>query len=161
MESAVSDIEKLIAINEIRELMARYVRFADDKKFIDLASLFTPEGTFTPHKVNGDAWIRMEGRENIAKIITQGVGQAVAIHHLFSYETKVLTPTTAHSVISMEDWVIHPDDEILPSNEIAFRTMHGFGHYHADFVKIDATWYISKLVQTRVKMDFTYAKEGN
>lgn len=39
MEPAMSDIERLIAINEIREVMARYARFADDKKFIELASL--------------------------------------------------------------------------------------------------------------------------
>lgn len=156
MKTAMSDIERLIAINEIREVMARYVRFADEKKFIELASLFTAEGTFTPHKVNGDVWMRMEGREAIAKIITESVGQALAIHHLFSHQTKILTPTTAHSVTSLEDWVIRPDDEILPSNDTPFRTMHGFGHYHADFVKIAGTWYISKLVQTRLKMDFTY-----
>ena len=152
----MTDIEKLYAINETREVMARYVRFADEKKFKELASLFTPTGTFTPLKVNGDVWIRMEGREEIAKIVSAGVGQAVAIHHLFSYETEILTPTTAHSVISMEDRVIHPDDEVLPKNETAFRTLHGFGHYHVDFVKAEGTWYIAKLVLTRLKMDFTH-----
>ena len=155
MKSPISEIEKLSIINDVRDLMARYARLADEKKFADLASLFTPTGTFTPHKVNGEVWTHMEGRETIAKNITASVGQAIAIHHLFSYETTILSPTSAHSVIAMEDRVIHPDDEVLPSSETAFRTMHGFGHYHADLVKVDGTWYISKLVQTRLKMDFT------
>jgi hypothetical protein len=35
----VSDVEKLIATNEIREVMARYARHADHKEFEDLARL--------------------------------------------------------------------------------------------------------------------------
>ena len=155
MKESLSELEKLVAINEIRDLMARYARLADEKRFTDLASLFTPTGTFTPHNVNGEVWSHMEGREAIAKTITASVGPAIAIHHLFSYETTILSPTSARSVIAMEDRLIHPDDEVLPSTETAFRTMHGFGHYHADLVKIDGSWYISKLVQTRLKMDFT------
>src|SRR5258707_1107615 len=50
MRQPVSDVEKLVAINEIREVMARYARHADHKEFEDLAGLFTPDGTFTPHK---------------------------------------------------------------------------------------------------------------
>jgi hypothetical protein len=60
MRQPVSDIEKLVAVNEIREVMARYARHADHKEFEALAALFTPDGTFTPHKVDGSVWMHME-----------------------------------------------------------------------------------------------------
>jgi hypothetical protein len=34
--------------------------------------------------------------------------------------------------------------------------MHGFGHYRPRFVKVDGRWYISQLVLTRLRLDFTY-----
>jgi hypothetical protein len=156
MRQSVSDVEKLVAINEIREVMARYVRHADHKEFEDLAGLFTPDGTYTPHHVDGRVWMHMEGRESIATTISDSVGNAQVLHQLFSYETEVLSPTSATSVVSMADMLIRPEGEPVTSNEnTAFKTMRGYGHYHGDFVKIDGRWYIKKLVQTRLKMDFT------
>jgi hypothetical protein len=34
--------------------------------------------------------------------------------------------------------------------------MHGYGHYHARFVKTDGAWYIAELEQTRLRLDFTH-----
>ena len=156
MEQSVSEVETLVAINEIREVMARYARHADHKEFEDLAGLFTPDGTFTPHQVDGSVWMHMEGREGIARTIAENVGDAQVLHQLFSYETDVLSPTSARSVVSMADMLIRPEGEAAPSPEqTAFKTMHGYGHYHGDFVKVDGRWYIKTLVQTRLKMEFT------
>ncbi|MGV9915441.1 nuclear transport factor 2 family protein, partial [Streptomyces tendae] len=44
-------LERLRVIEDIRRLMARYVRYADHQRWDDLAGLFTQDGTFTPHKV--------------------------------------------------------------------------------------------------------------
>jgi len=52
MRQPVSAVEKLVTINEIREVMARYARHADHKEFQDLAGLFTPDGTFMRIPVN-------------------------------------------------------------------------------------------------------------
>ena len=100
--------------------------------------------------------MHMEGREGIATTISESVGNAQVLHQLFSYETEVLSPTAATSVVSMADMLIRPEGEAAPSHETtAFKTMHGYGHYHGDFVKVDGRWYIKKLVQTRLKMEFT------
>ncbi len=153
-------IEKLKITDDIRALMARYVRNADNKNFSELASLFTENGTFTPLDVNGIPLIVMAGRNEIAETISTSVGQAVAIHHLFSFEVEIQSETEVHGVFSMEDRLIRPESEesvsVSERNVPAFRTLHGFGHYHGDFVKIDGKWHIAKLVQTRIKLDFTY-----
>jgi hypothetical protein len=150
----------LIIKDEIRELMARYVRHADEKNWQQLAALFTPGGSFTPLDVSGQLIIELQGREQIAQTINSSVGEATAIHHLFSYEIQLDNESTAKGVFAMEDYLIRPESQkrthettgTLPD----FRTMHGFGHYHASFVKTGGSWQIEKLVQTRVKLDFTY-----
>jgi len=156
----ITALEQLKITDDIRTVMAKYVRNADYKNFVELANLFTESGTFTPQDVAGNALITMNGRNEIAGKITESVGQATAIHHLFSYEVEVQSFDKVHAVFAMEDRLIRPENEesvtLTDSNVPTFRTLHGFGHYHGDFVKIENTWYIEKLVQTRLKLDFTY-----
>lgn len=153
-------LEKLIITDEIRDLMASYVRYADSKDWKSLAALFTPAGSFTPKDVSGEPLVIMDGREKIAEIIAGSVGGAIAIHHLFSYEVDAFSDKQATGVFAMEDQLIRSDEELatLPSDDklTAFKTLHGYGHYHGDFIKIDGRWYISKLTQTRIKLDFTF-----
>ncbi|CAM3698715.1 nuclear transport factor 2 family protein [Sphingobacterium prati] len=153
-------LEKLEITDQIRTLMARYVHNADSKNFNALAKLFTENGTFMPLDVNGTPLLQMSGRAEIANKISTSVGQATAIHHLFSFELNIQSHEKTHAVFAMEDHLIRPVNEeskvLIESNVPAFRTLHGFGHYHGDFVKIEETWYIEKLVQTRLKLDFTY-----
>ncbi|CAM5320917.1 hypothetical protein SANTM175S_09173 [Streptomyces antimycoticus] len=62
--------------------------------------------------------------------------------------------TTAHGVWAMEDIITRPENAEA-SEDIPFRRMHGFGHYHARFAKTNGTWFIAELKQTRVRLDFT------
>ncbi|WP_431961766.1 nuclear transport factor 2 family protein [Actinacidiphila sp. bgisy160] len=152
----MNDVERLTAIEELRRLMARYVRYADQKRWQDLAALFTPDGTFTPHKPDGSVWLRMNGRADIAATIGGSSGpDDVLVHHLFSDEIDVESATGARGTWSMEDIITRPEDaETNP--DFPFKGMHGFGHYHARFVKADGAWYIAELEQTRLRLDFTY-----
>jgi hypothetical protein len=140
------DLDHLIAGEEIRGLMARYVRFADTKQWDRLAALFLANASFIPRKVDGSIWHQMSGREQIARTIETSVGSAQPIHHLFSYELDFTSETSVRAVWSMEDWIIPSGDG---------QTMHGFGHYHAIYEKLDGTWFIASLEQTRIKLDFT------
>ncbi len=145
-------MEDLVEINNLREVMATYARFADEKNFSALAELFVPDGTFLSKQVNGETLVSMKGRKEIEEIIAASVGPATAIHHLFSYETKLLSPTEAHSVVAMEDRVYYPKDDSQPKRDFYF--MHGFGHYHLDFMKIEDRWFIKSLLQTRIRLEF-------
>jgi SnoaL-like domain len=159
-EVVLTELERLVATDEIRELMARYVRYADHKQWHELAGLFVPDGTFTPHGVDGTVIVRMAGREDIARKINAAVGSATAIHHLFSYEVTLRSPASARAIFSMEDWIVRPDHELLVRDAETgiepFRTLHGYGHYHGAYERIDGTWFIAELTQTRLKLDFTY-----
>ncbi|MFD1930656.1 MULTISPECIES: nuclear transport factor 2 family protein [Nonomuraea] len=148
-------IERLSITEDLRRLMARYVRYADHQRWQDLANLFTPDGTFTPHKPDGSVWLHMEGREGIAATVGASGGPGVTlVHHLFSDEIDVDSAMAAHGVWAMEDIITRPEDADV-SEDIPFRGMHGFGHYHARFVMANGSWYIAELKQTRVRLDFT------
>ena len=152
----MDDIDRLTIIENLRRLMARYVYSADHQRWPELAALFTPDGTFTPHNVDGSVLRRMTGREEIAASIAASVGPgAVVIHHLFSDEIDVDSAASAHGVFAMEDLISRPasTDE---SGQAQFTSMHGYGHYRPRFTKADGRWYISELVQTRLRVDFTY-----
>lgn len=157
--AVVNDLERLVASDEIRELMARYVRFADYKRWNDLAETFLPDGSFTPYDVDGNPRAEMRGRADIAHTIDTTIGSAKAIHHLFSYEIEVTSPTSATGVFSMEDMVIRAADEpLVPDNSGVrpFRTARGSGHYHARYERVDGKWFIAEMTQSRLTLDFTY-----
>ncbi|GGT10182.1 nuclear transport factor 2 family protein [Streptomyces chromofuscus] len=153
-------IERLSTIEDLRRLMARYVRYADHKRWQDLAGLFTPDGTFTPHKPDGSVWLSMRGRTEIAATIGSSAGPRDAlVHHLFSDEIDVESATSASGVWSMEDLITRAesaDGQVEAPEDFPFRSMHGFGHYHGRFTKRDGAWYIAELRQTRLRLDFTY-----
>ncbi|MGW4824336.1 nuclear transport factor 2 family protein [Streptomyces sp. NPDC004227] len=157
----MNDLERLVAIEDIRRVMAAYVHHADLHQWRDLADLFEADGTFTPLKVDGTEWTVMSGQEQIAAALGSNAGpNDVVIHHLFSDEIDVHSSTTAHGVWSMEDSftrgkTAEGGERTDIPDEFAFNTMHGYGHYHGDFVKTDGVWRIQKLVQTRVRLDFT------
>lgn len=149
-------VERLSVIEDLRRLMARYVYSADHHRWQDLAATFTPDGTFTPHKPDGSVWLRMEGREEIAKTVgSSGGPEDVLVHHLFSDEIDVESATSAHGVWAMEDIITRPENAEV-NEEFPFKGMHGYGHYHARFVKVDGSWYIAELKQTRLRLDFTH-----
>ncbi|MFE0631882.1 nuclear transport factor 2 family protein [Streptomyces sp. NPDC058864] len=152
----MNDVERLSTIEELRRLMARYVRYADQKRWQDLAGLFTPDGTFTPRRPDGSVWLRMKGRADIAATVGASSGPGdVLVHHLFSDEIDLESATGARGTWSMEDIITRPEDaEVNP--DFPFKGMHGYGHYHARFVKADGAWYIAELEQTRLRLDFTH-----
>jgi hypothetical protein len=157
--SVAGDIEVLKAVEAIRRLEARYARYADEKRWADLAGLFTVDGTFTPQDAAGKPLAVMSGRQEIVDSLTAAMsGDATPIHLLLTSEIDILSPTTAHGIWAMADLIFRNGDP--PAHEAAtstippFKTMRGWGHYHVDYIKIDGSWYISKRVQTRTRLEF-------
>jgi hypothetical protein len=157
--NTASDIEVLKAIEAIRRLEARYARYADEKSWIDLAGLFTVDGSFTPQDADGKPLAVMSGRQAIIDNLTAVMtGDVTPIHLLLTSEIDISSPTTAHGIWAMADLIFRNEDPPPHAGEAgnvpAFKTMHGWGHYHVDYVKIGGAWYFSKRVQTRTRLEF-------
>ena len=155
----MTDIEMLKAVEEIRQVEARYARYADEKRWTDLAGLFTIDGTFTPLDAGGKPLAVMSGRQQIADSLAAATAGATPIHMLLTSEIEILSPTTAHGIWAMADLIFRDDDPPARSSAIGdvppFKTMRGWGHYHVDYVKVDGAWHFSKRVQTRTRLEFS------
>jgi hypothetical protein len=156
----MSDVEVLTAIEEIRQLEARYARYADEKRWADLAGLFTLEGTFTPQDADGKPLTVMSGRQDIADTLARvNAGDVTPIHMLLTSEIEILSPTAAHGVWAMADLIFRDGEAPAGTGAAdgvpAFKTMRGWGHYHVDYVNVDGAWYFSTRVQTRTRLEFS------
>jgi SnoaL-like domain len=158
MTNSVTDLERLTVTDAIREVMAWYAYYADHAEWAKLAGLFTPEAIFTTYGPKGELYLDLTGPQAIEDTIRAGVGNSGAIHHLFSYTADVHSPMSASLVVNMEDIITPPDGDAsgaaVQLGDVQFRSVHGYGHYRCDFTKVDGAWKISRLVQTRLGMDF-------
>jgi hypothetical protein len=146
MTDPVSDIEAL------RNLKARYCRFADTKQWDHMAALFTDDGVMRFYDVGGILTNTVVAGD-IAETIGGRVGDGQPIHHVFSHELELTGADQASGIWAMEDLIFH-DTDAHP--EAPFAVMHGFGHYHETYRKVDGHWRISTVDLTRVRLDFTY-----
>jgi hypothetical protein len=147
------DLETLTAIEEIRRLEARYARYADHRRWHDLAALFTEDGWFRPMDADGNEVVLMDGRAAIAELLsTRNSGDIQLIHQLFTHEIDVESPTSAKAVWAMAD-IIHRGDGEEP---VPFRSMRGWGHYHVTYRKVDGRWLIATRTLTRTRLEFTH-----
>lgn len=136
------DQSDVIAIAEISRLKARYFRFVDTKQWADLTALFTPDATlFFPEAQDAplprDAAIAM-----IAKALEGGI----SVHHGHMPDIEIVSADRAHGW-AMEDRLFWPSDR--PS-VLGLETLHGYGHYHEDYVRRDGRWLIERLKVTRL-----------
>jgi hypothetical protein len=63
-------------------------------------------------------------------------------------EVEIISPSSARAIFAMEDLVYWPP-------EAPFELMHGWGHYHETYGKIDNRWLIKTLVLTRLRVENT------
>jgi hypothetical protein len=145
---------KLLAIEEIKQLKARYFRFMDTKDWQGLRSIFCDDAVFDARaalSVDGrgeagraaesNGWV-YRGGEVIAQFIEGAIGAAVTIHHGHGHEIEVLSLNEASGVIAMEDQIWDRDSMKL--------TLHGGGHYIETYRRVDGHWRIHTSRITRL-----------
>jgi hypothetical protein len=137
-------------IDQIRDLKARFCRYADAKQWEAVAGLFTDDAVMRIHNADGSLASESSAAE-LAADISGRLGAGQPIHHLFSHEIEFTSDTTATGVWAMESLIFH-DRQAHP--EAPFTRMHGFGHYHDTYRKVDGAWRIAGCTLTRVRVDF-------
>ena len=152
----MDELEALRATEEIRNLQARYARYADEKRWKDLASLFKEEATFKSINPAGDTVAEMVGREEIQRRLGEVDGPGtVLIHQLFTAEFEILTPSTAKAVWAMADLIFRDGESTTAAAGLpTFTVMRGWGHYHNEYERTASGWLISDSRQTRTRLVF-------
>ncbi|WP_328392733.1 nuclear transport factor 2 family protein [Nocardia sp. NBC_00416] len=125
----------------IRALKARYFRLMDTKDWSGFRQLFCDDVVID---VSGSGGEVITGADVFVDFLTDRIGPAVTIHHGHTPEIELLTPTTAQGIWAMEDRLTWPDG----------TRVHGFGHYHENYEKVDGSWRIRSQRLTRLHTDF-------
>ena len=165
MTNSISDDAQTRAIEEIKQLKARYFRCMDTKDWAGYLDVFTPDAVidsteaYTPMDPNGNP-IPVDGKlppapnpawrsDDIAKFIDDlavTLTGVVTTHHGHMPEIEITSPTTATGIWSMEDMLRWPKGSPI-------REMHGYGHYRETYERTAAGWRIKTLKLTRLRVD--------
>ena len=141
-------IERLEAIEAIRNLKARYFRLIDTRQWGALAECFasdlrvlTPEGE-----------IYVEGGPQYAAALRHSLEHAVSCHQGLTGEIEILEQTSATGIWAMQDVIewqtAHP--------RTGWKAILGRGHYHETYRVEDGAWRIATLTLTRLRLDITW-----
>jgi hypothetical protein len=141
----VDTIDRLDAIESIRQLKARYFHCVDMKDWAGLAEVFAPDAEMD---MSGEGSAITRGNADIAEYVrTCGIEPAQTVHHGHNPEITIASGTTASGVWPMEDKIWWPD------GTFGISAMHGYGHYHETYERIDGEWRIKTLRLTRIRVD--------
>ena len=139
------DTDTLTAIEDIKQLKARYFRLMDTKQWEDWADVFTDDLNARIEDVTDD----FIGRDRFVSSVSSMLADALTVHHGHMPEIEVTGPDTARGIWAMFDYVKFTN----PERPVELK---GYGHYHEEYRKgSDARWRISSLKLQRLRVDYT------
>src|ERR1700730_13165768 len=106
----MTDIERVLAVEEIKQVKARYFRCMDTKDWEGFAAVFTSDATadYTPAAIDSSDW-KAAGAAKIVALVRKVVEPAVSIHHGHMPEIEITSANTAHAIFAMEDLIFWPE----------------------------------------------------
>lgn len=158
----MDDLQRLVAIESIKNTKAKYWLGVDTKDWELLGNTFCEDATFDirgerdlkPGELysklppfeqalaEGDELVN-KGRANIIRFISSVMQHWVSVHQGWGFIIDFISDERAKVIIPQIDYI---DD--------GQHTMKGHGHYHEIFRKdLDGVWRIEQFVLTRMRMD--------
>src|ERR1700740_368947 len=117
-------VEQLLAIEQIKQLKARYFRFMDTRDWDGLRTIFCDDATFDARAslslsgkgeggraAESNDWV-VEGGDAIVEFIRGAVGSSRTVHHGHGHEIEIVSAHEAKGVIAMEDQIFDEDDRV-------------------------------------------------
>lgn len=141
---------QLSAIEEIRQLKSKYFRMMDTKNWDAWRTVFADDMVLDVDVTvpDADGEVIKSPTQHGAEAVVQSVSALLkdmrTVHHGHMFELTQLSDSQAEGVWAMEDIV-----------EGANGKLHGYGHYHEKYKKIDGQWLIAYSHLTRLRLDIT------
>ena len=144
----MTDVEKLLAIEEIKRLKSNYFWGLDHKDWeFWRREVWAPDATLiVPEASREEA-----GIDAIITYVSTATADQVSVHHGHMPNIEITSDTTATGVWSMEDRLYRTPEHPLEDGSIY---LHGLGHYHETYVRLAVGWRIhtTRLTRLRVEM---------
>lgn len=146
---------QLLARQAIRELKARYFRFMDERNWHGMRAVFTADAAMDMRcemqrlvlaglPVKEEEGL-IQGREAIIAAMSHALAGTITVHHGHMPEIEIVSDHVARGIWAMEDII---------RNATSGRHLHGYGHYHEQYVRDDeGHWRIESLRLTRLHVE--------
>jgi SnoaL-like protein len=129
-------------IEAIKQLKARYFRTMDTKNWDAMRLVFSDDVVMDSTDSGGTV---VTGADNCMAFLKHALADVITVHHGHTPEIELSSANTAEGIWAMEDMLRWSDG----------RELHGYGHYHESYEKIDGNWHIKTLKLTRLRLDFS------
>jgi hypothetical protein len=151
----MNEIERLTAIEEIKQAKARYFRGVDTRDDALVKGVLAQDCVLD---YNGSCVDPVSGRDFLPAMNVVLRGSAswtssalssagiVSVHHSHDGEVTLISDASARAIWSMTDRLYMPAGA-------PFSLMTGFGYYHETYVKVDGCWRIKTLRLTRLRVE--------
>jgi len=137
-------VQRLLDIEEIKRLKARYFRAMDQKQWDEFAQVFARDAIMEVPEAN----MVQRGRDAIAASVSGVLTGVRTVHHGHMPEIELTGPDTARGMWAMFDYVEFP-----PSESGGRVGLQGYGHYREEYVREDGEWRIARLRLERLRID--------
>lgn len=151
----MDDLQRLLAVEEIKKLKARYFRNLDAKDWDGFASLFTEDIVFDfreagvpPGLIEGVAMV--EGAREAAEWADESIAGGTTLHQGHMPEIEIVDDETATGVWSLNDEIWYVEGSGAP-----YAKLEGYAYYNEEYKKVDDEWKISKLKFLRHRANWT------
>jgi SnoaL-like domain len=135
-------LQRLLDIEEIKQLKARYFRCMDTKDWEGFRAVFARDARM----IVPEGGVDLTGDQTIADTISGFLQSAVTTHHGHMPEIEITGTNTAKGVWAMFDYIEFPGADGLPGGGLK-----GYGHYHEEYVREDGHWKIARLELSRLR----------
>lgn len=147
----ISELEKLLAIEDIKQLKARYFRFVDTQNWPALRALLADDAVLV-HSMpatdspadGGPAPETKTGADVIITFISTALENARSVHKGYMPEITIYSDSEAAGIWAMSDKVYWPD-----------KVLKGNGHYHETYRKRNGKWIFQTISIRRMHREIT------
>lgn len=142
-------IERLLAIEDIKQVKAKYFYGLDHKDW-DLwrREVWAPDARLEVPEAD----MVVEPLDKVVAWVARTCGNQVSVHHGHMPIMEFTSDATADVIWAMEDRLFRMKDQPL---EDGSTHLHGFGHYRETYVKLAAGWRIRSSRLTRLRVERT------
>jgi len=137
-------LRRLLDLEEIRQLKARYFRSIDLRDWDGFGQVFTRDAVMEVPETG----MVENGRAAIVAAVRGALTGARTVHHGHMPEIDLTGPDSATGTWALFDYVEWPGAE--GGERIGLR---GYGHYLEEYVREEGQWRISKLHLRRLRVD--------
>jgi len=137
-------LQQLIAVEEIKQLKARYFRLLDTKRWEEWGQVFTTDVRMEVP----EAAVELDGRAAVVDNVSAALAGTQTVHHGHMPEIEITGPDTARGTWAMYDFVEWPPD--ADGNRVG---LNGYGHYFEEYRVEDGAWRIARTRLVRIRVD--------